>query len=240
MKNEQTVKTESKEEHREEMAKLFPPYTRGEEIFNAVSHIVGGVLGIVALVLGIIFSSIYQKTTSAVISMVIFGLSIMALYTMSAIYHFLYPNKAKKVFRIFDHCTIYILIAGTYAPVCLICLNNHQPWNYVIFAGILFLATIGVVFNAIMLDKKPVKVMSQILYIVMGWAIAAFIPWLKETMSTPGIIMIILGGLSYTVGVIFYALGKKVRYFHSIWHLFDLAGTIFHFLGILLFGVIML
>lgn len=240
MTNEKKLKKEAKQQRREEMAMFFPPYTRGEEIFNAVSHIVGGVFGIVALVIGVVFASIYQKTTSAVISMVIFGLSIMALYTMSAIYHFLYPNKAKKVFRIFDHCTIYVLIAGTYAPVCLICLSNHQPWNYLIFAGILLLATLGVVFNAIMLDKKPVKVMSQILYIVMGWAIAAFIPWLNETMAFPGILMVILGGICYTVGVIFYALGKKVRYFHSIWHLFDLAGTILHFLGILLFGVIQL
>ena len=102
-------KIKEKNEYHEEMAKYFPPYTRGEEIFNAVSHIVGGALGILALVIGVVFAVIYQKTTGAILSMIFFGLSIMLLYTMSAIYHFLYPNKAKRVFRIFDHCTMYYL-----------------------------------------------------------------------------------------------------------------------------------
>lgn len=240
MTREEKIKQkEAKEQHREEMAKFFPPYTRGEEIFNAVTHIVGGALGIVALVVGVIYAAIYQKTSAAVISMVFFGLSIMLLYTMSSIYHFLYPNRVKKIFRIFDHCTIYLLIAGTYTPVCFVILADHSPWNYVLFAGIQFLALIGVVFNAIMLDKKPVKVLSQILYLVMGWTIAFFLPWISEAISLPGTIMIFAGGLAYTVGVIFYALGKKVRYFHAIWHLFDLAGTILQFLGILLYGIIL-
>lgn len=238
-KEEKEQKKEQKLQHRKEMSKYFPPYTRGEEIFNAVTHIVGGALGIAALVLGVVFAAIYQKTSAAVLSMIVFGLSIMLLYTMSAIYHFLYPNRAKRVFRIFDHCTIYLLIAGTYAPVCFVILTQHVPWNYVLFAGIQLLALIGVVFNAIMLDKKPVKILSQILYLVMGWSIAFFLPWLKESMGMSGTIMVLAGGIAYTVGVIFYALGKKVRYFHAIWHLFDLAGTILQFLGILLFGVIM-
>ncbi len=232
-------KIKEKNEYHEEMAKYFPPYTRGEEIFNAVSHIVGGALGILALVIGVVFAVIYQKTTGAILSMIFFGLSIMLLYTMSAIYHFLYPNKAKRVFRVFDHCTIYVLICGTYAPVCFILLNNYQPWNFVIFAIVSFLCLIGVVFNAIMLDKKPVKIMSQILYLIVGWLIVCFMPWLIESVGMGGALLILFGGISYTIGVIFFALGKKVRYFHSIWHIFDILGTALQFLGILIYGIIL-
>lgn len=230
-------KKKAKEAKRAEIAKTLPKYTRGEEIFNAVSHIVGGSLGIGALVVGIVFAAL-KTDKIGVISMIIFGLSIMILYTMSAIYHFLFINKAKKVFRVFDHCTIYLLIAGTYTPICLITLRNEWIWGYLILGIVWFLAILGIVFNAIMLDKKPVKIMSQILYIIMGWGIVAAIKLLVKNMALPGVILIIAGGVCYTVGVIFYALGKKVKYFHSIWHLFDLFGTILQYMGILLYAVI--
>lgn len=229
----------SKEQRRAELAEKLPKYTRGEEIFNAVSHIVGGALGIAALVIGVIFAHI-DSDSLGVVAMAIFGVSIMILYTMSAIYHFLFISKAKKVFRVFDHCTIYLLIAGTYTPICLITLRNEVPWCYIILITVWFLALIGIVFNATMLDKKPVKALSQALYLIMGWGIAVAIKLLVKNMAMPGVILIFAGGLCYTVGVIFYALGKKVKYFHSIWHLFDLFGTVLQYLGILLYGVIQL
>lgn len=142
-------KKKAKEAKRAEIAKTLPKYTRGEEIFNAVSHIVGGALGIGALVVGIVFAAL-KTDKIGVISMIIFGLSIMILYTMSAIYHFLFINKAKKVFRVFDHCTIYLLIAGTYTPICLITLRNEWIWGYLILGIVWFLAILGIVFNAIM------------------------------------------------------------------------------------------
>lgn len=234
-KSTKEIKKIEKEKQREALARFFPKYTRGEERFNAITHIVGGVLGIVGLVVGVIFAAEYCDL-EAVLSMVIFGVSIMALYTMSAIYHFLYINKAKKVFRVFDHCTIYFLIAGTYTPICLITLP--RPEGYIILGLIWTFAVLGIVLNATMLNRKWVKVISQILYLVMGWGIACVTPLLLENMATPGVILIFAGGISYTVGVIFYALGRKIKYFHSIWHIFDILGTVFQYLAILLYAII--
>lgn len=226
-----------KEIRRAELQKTLPVYTRGEEIFNAVTHIVGGVLGIVALIVGVIFAHL-DTDAVGVLAMIVFGLSIMILYTMSAIYHFLFINKAKKVFRVFDHCTIYFLIAGTYTPICLITLRSEEPWWWIILTAIWVLAALGIVLNATMLNRKTVKVISQILYLVMGWGIVAAIGLLVKNMSLPGVILIFAGGICYTVGVIFYALGRKVKYMHSVWHIFDLFGTVLQYLGILLYGVI--
>lgn len=234
-KSTKEIKKIEKEKKRESLARFFPKYTRGEERFNAITHIFGGVLGIVGLVVGVFYSAKYCDAV-AVLSMVIFGVSIMSLYTMSAIYHFLYINKAKKVFRVFDHCTIYFLIAGTYTPICLITLP--QPWGYIILGIIWALAVLGIVINATMLNRKWVKVTSQILYLVMGWGIACATPLLLQNMATPGVILIFAGGISYTVGVIFYALGRKIKYFHSIWHIFDILGTVFQYLAILLYAII--
>ena len=130
-----------------EYSKELPKYTKGEEIFNAVSHIVGGAFGIAALVLGVIFAVIYSNAYG-VVSMALFGSTLILLYTMSAIYHFLRPNKAKKLFRIFDHCTIFLLIAGTYTPFCLITLREVSYIGWVLFGVVWGLAILGVVLIA--------------------------------------------------------------------------------------------
>lgn len=207
-----------------------PLYSKGEEIFNAVTHIVGGSLGIIYLIVLVIFSA---PNTTNTIAVIIFSICTIILYTMSALYHFLPVGKAKKVFQIFDHCTIFLLIAGTYTPFCLISLKGTIIGIVILILEWLF-AILGITGNAIAMKNKWIKSLSMILYVIMGWLILIAFPILLENISLSSFILLLLGGISYTIGIIFYALGKKVKYFHSIWHLFDILGTLLQFLSILL------
>ncbi len=212
--------------------KELPSYTKGEEIFNAVSHIVGGAFGIIALILGLVFTIQEGHDGWSILSVIIYGVSIILLYTMSSIYHFLRRNKAKRVFRIFDHCTIYLLIAGTYTPICVILLR-HEWWGILLLILVWVAAIVGITFNAINMHKTSIKVLSMILYIVMGWCVIFLIVPLLKIWYGPGFWFLLGGGISYTVGVIFYAFGKKAKYIHSIWHLFVFLGTVLQFIAIL-------
>ncbi len=212
--------------------KELPSYTKGEEIFNAVSHIVGGSFGIIALILGLVFTIREGHDGWSILSVIIYGVSIILLYTMSSIYHFLRRNKAKRVFRIFDHCTIYLLIAGTYTPICVILLR-HEWWGILLLILVWVAAIVGITFNAINMHKTSIKVLSMILYIVMGWCVIFLIVPLLKIWYGPGFWFLLGGGISYTVGVIFYAFGKKAKYIHSIWHLFVFLGTVLQFIAIL-------
>ena len=204
-------------------------YSHGEEIFNAVSHIVGGAFGLAAWIIGLVFAFPRASVMAAVS---VFGVCVVTLYTMSALYHFLPNGTAKGVFRIFDHCTIFLLIAGTYTPYCVILLGA-TPAGITVLAVEWLLAVLGIVGNAIAMRNKVIKTLSMIFYLVMGWAILAVLPLVLPKMNAAAFWLLLAGGLSYTGGVIFFALGKKVKYFHSIWHLFDLAGTVLQFLSIL-------
>ena len=217
-------------------SKELPNYTKGEEIFNAVSHIVGGAFGIVALVLGVVFASLYSNAYG-VVSMAIYGGSMILLYTMSSIYHFLRKNKAKKVFRIFDHCTIFLLIAGTYTPFCLVTLRESGAWGWSLFGVVWSFAILGIVFNAINMHKPIIKVLSMICYLVMGWCVVVAIGPLLDNLDKMGFVWLLLGGLMYTVGAIFYLAGSKKKYIHSVWHMFCLVGTFFQFISILLYVI---
>ena len=212
--------------------KELPSYTKGEEIFNAVSHIVGGAFGIIALILGLVFTIQEGHDGWSILSVIIYGVSIILLYTMSSIYHFLRRNKAKRVFRIFDHCTIYLLIAGTYTGICVILLR-HEWWGILLLILVWVAAIVGITFNAINMHKTSIKVLSMILYIVMGWCVIFLIVPLLKIWYGPGFWFLLGGGISYTVGVIFYAFGKKAKYIHSIWHLFVFLGTVLQFIAIL-------
>lgn len=217
----------------------LPSYTNGEEVFNSVTHIVGGGLGVIGLALGVVFAAIKQPQKPAVAwSMAVFGLAMIMLYTISAVYHGLHVNKGKKVLQILDHCTIYFLIAGTYTPICFISLSTIFPWNFVLLGCIYAMDILGIVLNATMMDKKPVKIISQILYLVTGWTIVFFYPILIQSLGPVGMWLVVGGGISYTVGAVFYAIGHSKKWFHSIFHLFVLFGTLLQFLGILLYGVI--
>lgn len=211
----------------------LPYYTRGEEIFNMVSHIVGGALGVVALILCIIFS----KDGYALFSGIVYGVSMILLYTMSSIYHGLSPKlKAKKVFQIMDHCSIFVLIAGTYTPVLLCSIREYDSfWAWMLF-GLVWIATIlGITLNAI--DIESNKTFSMICYVVMGWCIIFKINLLPQVLALTGIWLLVLGGLAYTIGIVFYVLQNKIKYMHSIWHLWILVGSILHFLCIILYVI---
>ena len=213
------------------MSKTPKRYTLGEEIFNSVSHGAGSLLSIAGTVILIIFSAIYANTW-AVVSSCIYGASLIILYTMSTLYHAITNEKAKKFFRIMDHNTIFFLIAGTYTPLTLFCLNGWLGWT--LFGIVWGAAIIGIVLNSIDLERfrKP----SVVCYILMGWVIIFAIKPLMESIPQISLIFLLTGGVFYTVGVIFYAI-KKIKYFHSIWHLFTIAGSIFHYFSILLAGV---
>lgn len=210
--------------------KTAPLYTKGEEIFNAVSHIAGGALGLIFWIVLTVYAAPVAGYTAAVSA---FGISVILLYTMSALYHFLPVGTGKKVFRIFDHCTIFLLIAGTYTPYCVIALNSSAA-GVAILATEWTLATLGIIGNAIAMNNKIIKGLSMALYFIMGWLILVACKELLSAIPFSSFLLLLAGGIAYTLGIVFYAFGKKVRYFHSVWHLFDIAGTLLQFSSILI------
>lgn len=214
----------------------IPDYTRGEEIFNMVSHIAGGAVGIVALSLCVIFAAIHGNIY-AVVGSAIYGASMIILYTMSSIYHGLKPQlKAKKVFRIIDHCSIFLLIAGTYTPIVLSPLREYSTalgWSY--FGIVWGIAVFGITITAI--NIKSSKLISGICYIVMGWCIVAAWKPTVAALGNGGMSFLLAGGICYTIGAGIYYFLKKHRYAHSIFHLFVLAGSILQMFAILLYIV---
>ncbi len=216
--------------------RILPDYTKGEEIFNMTSHIVGGSFGIVALVLCIVFAAIHHNGYG-VVSSSIYGVMMIILYTMSSIYHGLKPErKAKKVFQVLDHCSIFLLIAGSYTPFCLVTFREYNAvLGWTIFGIIWAIAILGITLNAV--DIKKYKVFSMICYLGMGWCIIFTAKLLPKLLGIPGLVLLVSGGIAYTVGAILYGLGRKKRYMHSIFHLFILLGSILQFFCILLYVV---
>lgn len=212
-------------------AKPMPVYTKGEELFNAISHIVGGALGIIFAIASYIVVS-FNPTPMKYAAVTIYSFAMVTLYTMSALYHFLRQGTAKRVFRIFDHCTIFLLIAGCYTPFCMIPLWD-LALGKIIFGIEWGLAVLGITFNAINMHWKAVKILSQASYVIMGWLVVIAIPQLIASVPAACLIWLIAGGVSYTVGIIFFACGKKVKYMHCIWHVFVLLGSVLQFISIL-------
>lgn len=213
--------------------RILPTYTQAEEIFNMTSHILGGVLGIVATVLCVTFAAIHGNVYG-IVSGAIYGIMMIILYTMSSIYHGLSPKrKAKKVFQILDHCSIFLLIAGSYTPFALCTLREADPLaGWTIFGIIWAFAILGIVLNSI--DIKKFKVFSMICYLVMGWCIIVRANLLTQ-LGKNGLILLVSGGIAYTIGAILYGIGKKHKYMHSIFHLFILLGSLLQFFCILLY-----
>ncbi len=216
--------------------RVLPTYSKGEEIFNMVSHILGGILGIVALTLCVIFSAIHHNTYGVIASS-IYGVSLILLYTMSSIYHGLKPNgKAKKIFQIIDHCSIFILIAGSYTPFSLCTLRQYNPaTGWTIFGIIWFLCVVGIVLNSI--DLKKYKIFSMICYILMGWCIILRINLLPSLLTINGFILLLAGGVAYTLGAILYVIGKNHKWMHSLFHISCIIGSLLQFLCILFYVV---
>jgi len=208
-------------------------YTKGEELFNMITHIVGGGLGLVAL-LACVTIAAFAQNIWGVVSAFAYGFSVILLFTMSSIYHGLKIGTAKKVFRILDHCTIFILIAGTYTPVLLTSFREVYPTTAWTMFGILWgLAIIGITLNAI--DLKKFMVFSLVCYIGMGWLAVFRINQLISVLGSSFFILILVGGIIYTIGVLFYVLGKKKKYMHGVFHLFVNVASILHSVAIAVF-----
>lgn len=205
----------------------IPSYTLAEELLNSISHGIGAGLGIAALVLCIVKSAIAGDGFKLA-SSIVFGLTTTMLYLMSCLYHALKINRAKKVFRVFDHCTIFLLIAGTYTPYTLVTLRGAAGW--VLFGVVWAVAITGIVLNAVNL-RKFAKI-SVICYVLLGWIILLASKTLVNNLAHPGLMLLIAGGIAYTVGAVLYAVGSKRKYFHSIFHFFCLIGTVLHFFSI--------
>lgn len=208
---------------------IIKRYTIGEEIVNAVTHGIGALLSIAALVLLIVRAALYAPDTyrvSCIVGFTIFGVSLIILYLFSTLYHAL-PLRTKKLFGIFDHCAIYILIAGTYTAYCLTALRGVVGWS--IFGVIWGLAVTGIALYAIFGSR--VRIFSVLTYIPMGWLIIFAVRPLKAQLPLLSFRFLILGGLLYTAGCIFYIM-KRIKWMHGVWHLFVLAGSIMHFFSL--------
>ena len=211
----------------------LPDYSRGEEITNMVTHIVGGALSVAVLVWAILLPA-FHGNPWGVVSGSIYGACLVWLYTMSSIYHGLRPGRGKKVMQVIDHCTIYALIAGTYTPVLLAGIRPaHPALAWTIFGCEWGLAALAATLTAIDLEKF--KVFSMACYIGMGWFIILAIRPTVEAVTLPGFLWLLAGGLAYTAGAVLYGLGKKRRYFHSLFHVFVLVGSLLQAVCILFY-----
>ncbi len=214
--------------------RVLPTYSKGEEIFNMVTHVVGAAFGLVAMVLCIIMAAIHGDAYG-VVSSVIYGITMMLLYIMSSIYHGLRrQGTAKKVFQVLDHCTIFLLIAGSYTPFALVLFREYNvALGWEIFGVIWGMAILGVVLNSI--DLKRYRVFSMICYLVMGWAILFRADLLPKLLDPAGIVLLVAGGIAYTVGAILYGIGRKKKWMHSIFHLCIILGSLLQFFCILFY-----
>ena len=211
----------------------LPDYTHGEEIFNTVSHIVGGSFGIIALAACVLRSALYGDAWG-VVGSAIYGASMILLYTISSVYHGLSHPTGKKVMQIIDHCTIYLLIGGTYTPILLSAIRPVSPgWAWTLFGIVWGLAAMAATLTAI--DLKKYAILSMACYIGMGWCIVIAADTAIKAIPLPGLLWLLAGGVAYTVGAVLYGLGKKHRYMHSVFHLFVVAGSILQFICILFY-----
>ena len=202
----------------------LPKYTEDEERLNTVTHVIGVVIAVVILILGLITASRHQKEY-ALLSCWIYGLSMIILYVVSSVYHGLPPGDAKRIMRVIDHCTIYLLIAGSYTPILLTAVRPAHP----ALAWILFAAEWGIgLFAAFLtaMDLKKSSRLSMICYIAMGWLVVAALKPTIEAVSMSGFLWLLAGGICYTLGAVLYKLGKKRRYFHAVFHVFTVFGSV--------------
>ena len=213
----------------------LPNYTRGEEVMNMVTHIVGGAIGIVALTLCVIRAALHDNVYGVVTS-AIYGACMITMFTISSVYHGLKPNLGKKVMQVIDHCTIYFLIAGTYTVVVLSAVRPVYPalgWGLFAFEW----AMVALATTLTAIDLKKYNVFSMICYIGMGWAVIPFWKQVLEVLSAPGFLLLLSGGIAYTVGSILYGLGKKRKWMHSVFHIFVILGALLQFLSVLLYAL---
>ena len=211
----------------------LPPYTLKEERLNMLTHIIGACLGVAALISCVLVAECHNNVWGMV-SGSIYGATVILLFTVSGVYHGLRAERPKRVFRIIDHCTIFVLIAGTYTPIVLNKFREVYPLDaWVIFSAIWGLALFGIILNLINLHRF--RVLSMVCYLGMGWMAVFRFNRLVEVLGPTFFLLLILGGLLYTAGAVFYAAGKKKRYMHSVFHLFVNAASILHSLAIAIY-----
>ena len=213
----------------------LPDYNRGEELMNTITHLVGAVLGIGALVLCIL-RSVANQNVWGVVASAIYGASMIALYAVSSTYHGMKPGMGKKVMQVIDHCTIYFLIAGTYTPIVLSALRPVYPvigWG--LFGFVWALAILAVVLTAI--DLKKYNVFSMVCYIGIGWAILPFLKQTYHVLTESGFILLLLGGIAYSIGAVLYGIGGKRRWMHSVFHIFVVLGSTLQFFSVWLYAL---
>ena len=211
----------------------LPGYTRGEELFNFISHIVGGAFAIVATVTCILKAA-FAGSAWGVVGASIYGASLIVLYAISSVYHGLRPSTGKKVMQVLDHCAVYFLIGGTYTPIMLCAVRPvHPGWGWAIFGVVWALAAMATVFTAI--DLKRYFRLSMICYIAMGWCVILAIRPVLDTVGAAGFVWLLLGGVSYTLGAVLYNIGKRKnrRYMHAVFHVFVLLGSALQYVCIL-------
>lgn len=211
---------------------ILPKYTKNEEIMNAVTHGIGAGLSIAGLVVLVVFASM-QSDAWKIVASAIYGASMIVLYTASTLYHSFSKTKVASKLNMFDHISIYYLIAGSYTPFMLV--NLRGGWGWSIFGVVWACAIAGTVLKIIYGNK--LRKVSTIIYLAMGWMIIIAIYPFVKSVETGGIIFVVLGGLSYTVGVIFYK-WKSLPFNHAIWHLFVLAGTVLQFFAVLFYVIL--
>lgn len=221
--NSGKVEKRERAEKRKEKRRVLglPLYSLGEEIFSSVSHGVSALFAVTALVLLLVFC---EKTAAKVVSSAVFGGTMVLLYTVSTLYHSLGLNRAKVVFRSLDHCTIFLLIAGTYTPITLVSLGGAVGWT--LFSVVWGAAVLGIVLNAISVERF--KKLSMVCYLAMGWVIVFAMRPLLDSISPVGFWCLLGGGILYTLGAVLYGVGKKVPYIHSVFHLFVFFGSVLH------------
>ena len=230
----QALSGDLKAERRKHKTQL-PDYTRGEEIANMITHILGALFAVAAIPILVVTAANHHNPW-AIVSGSIYGATLLIMFTVSSIYHGLPVGNAKRVMRVIDHCDIYFLIAGTYTPILLTAirpLNPEMAWS--IFGVEWALTAIAVTLNAI--DLKRFEKVSMVCYIGMGWCVIAVVKLTIEAMTLPGFLLLLFGGIAYTIGAVLYGLGKKMRYMHSLFHVFVIIGSVLQFFAILFYVI---
>jgi hemolysin III len=202
-------------------------YTPGEEIAHSVTHGVGAALAVAGLVILVVLAA-WRGDAWRVVSFSIYGTTLFLLYLASTLYHAFPWPRVKRIFKVLDHVSIYLLIAGTYTPICLVAMRG--PWGWTLFGLIWGLAIGGIVLKTLLIGRAPV--LSVVLYIAMGWLAVVAVKPMGAMMPKPAIAWIFAGGLFYTLGVVFYVM-KRVRYHHAVWHGFVLGGSVCHFFAMM-------
>lgn len=215
----------------------LPPYTRRQEWWNMLSHAFGVIFSLVGGIFLLIKAS-YTGDAWRIVTSAVFMFSLLVLYTISSVYHGLYRNNGKRVLRVLDHDMVFFLIMGTYTPYCLVTLREYSPgWGYSIWGIVMVLGIVGIVLNSC--NIKKFFIFSMVDYLLMGWCvIISMYPLLMSLGWWMGTFLLLMGGVSYTVGAVLYAVGKKKSpWFHTVFHFFVLVGTILMFFSIYFYVV---